>query len=286
VTGEIFAPLRIQKASELLAERVRGAILEGDLAEGGTLPPEKVLMAQFGVSRATVREGLRLLEAEGLITTRAGRGGGATVRRPTASRHTRSLALLLQFDRATLGELLEARRAIEPFAARLAAQRGGAAAWTDLAGILGELGGLIHDRAAYLAAQNRFHVAIVEVSGNAVLRIYARSLGELARAEFLDVPFTPEDLAGGVTAGAAILEALRQGDGERAERRVARHLEAIEAAVVRLGWPLGRRPAALAFNRADGGGAANSRAPALAGPVGRTTEDGSLPSLVRTARLP
>jgi DNA-binding FadR family transcriptional regulator len=99
-----FGRLRIQKASELLAQQIRAAVL-------------------LGVSRATVREGLRLLEAEGLIVTRAGRGGGATVRRPTSSAHTRSLALLLRFDGTSLQELLEARRAIEPLCSRLAAER-------------------------------------------------------------------------------------------------------------------------------------------------------------------
>src|SRR5450759_1097218 len=70
-----FARLRIQKASELLAQQIRAAVLLGELPEGSVLPSEKELTDQFGVSRATVREGLRLLEAEGLIVTRVGRGG-------------------------------------------------------------------------------------------------------------------------------------------------------------------------------------------------------------------
>src|ERR671932_1123160 len=93
-----FARVRIPKGSELLAQRVRAAILVGDLPVGAQLPPEHELVRQFGVSRATVREGLRLLEADGLIATRPGRRGGATVQRPTAGAHTRSLGLLLQFD--------------------------------------------------------------------------------------------------------------------------------------------------------------------------------------------
>src|SRR5436190_8995809 len=89
-----FSRMRIPKGSELLARQVREAILGGDLAEGDMLPSEKDLMVQMGLSRATVREGLRLLEAEGLITTRPGRGGGATVQRPGSDGHTRTLAPL------------------------------------------------------------------------------------------------------------------------------------------------------------------------------------------------
>src|ERR671934_2452266 len=101
-----FARVRIPKGSALLAQRVRAAILVGDLPVGSQLPTEHELVRQFGVSRATVREGLRLLEADGLIVTRPGRRGGATVCQPSAGAHTRSLALLLQFDGATLGALL------------------------------------------------------------------------------------------------------------------------------------------------------------------------------------
>ena len=113
--------MRIPKGSELLARQIQETILGGDLAEGDMLPSEKELMLQMGLSRATVREGLRLLEAEGLITTRPGRGGGATVQHPGPDGHTRSLATLLQFDGSTLDELFEAWSAIVPVCSRLAA---------------------------------------------------------------------------------------------------------------------------------------------------------------------
>jgi DNA-binding FadR family transcriptional regulator len=241
-----FTRLRLPKASEFLAQRVRAAILLGDLPEGAPLPSEKELVQQLGVSRATVREGLRLLEAEGLITTRPGRGGGATICRPSPSAHTRSLALLLQFDGATLAELLEARRAIEPLCARLAAERITDSELAELGALLAQLGDLVDDRAEYLAAQVRFHFGIVRAARNAVLRIYAGSLGELIHEQIQDVPFSREDLVQGVAAGAAILDALAQRNPERAERRTTQHLAAIEAALARLNWPLDRRPGELA----------------------------------------
>ncbi|HEV8636723.1 MAG TPA: FadR/GntR family transcriptional regulator [Chloroflexota bacterium] len=241
----MFERLHIPKASEVLAGRLRGAILGGDLPQGGALPPEKELMVQLGVSRATVREGLRLLEAEGLITTRVGRGGGATVGRPGPSAHTRSLALLLQFDGTTLGELLEARRAIEPFCGRLAAERATREELAELGATLGELAGLVDDREAYLTTQARFHVLIAYAARNPVLRIYAPSLAELICRQIERAPFTRDDLATGVASCGSILEGMEQRDPDRTERRILRHLSAIEEAIVRLGWPLEGRPSGM-----------------------------------------
>ena len=242
----VFARLRIPKASELFAQQVRTAIVLGDLPPGTSLAPEKELLSQLGVSRATIREGLRLLEAEGLITTRRGRGGGATVCRPSVGTHLRSLALLLQFDGTTLGDLLEARRVIKPPCARLAAERISPAQLAGMRAALDELRALTDTPEAYHGAQVRFHLLIAQATGNAVLRIYTNALAELIYEQLREVPFTREDLEAGAAACARILEALEQGDGERAERRLARHLDAVEAGVARLGRPLHEHPADLA----------------------------------------
>jgi GntR family transcriptional regulator, transcriptional repressor for pyruvate dehydrogenase complex len=241
-----FARLRIQKASELLAQQIRAAVLLGELPEGSVLPSEKELTDQFGVSRATVREGLRLLEAEGLIVTRVGRGGGAAVRRPPSSGHTRSLALLLHFDGTTLQELLEARRAIEPLCSRLAAERITEAQLAELRAMIEQLATLIDDRLAYLALQVRFHLLIAHAAQNIVLRIYATSLAELTYEQIQRVPFTREDLKAGIEGCAAVLEALEYHDGAWSESRLAKHLAAVEESIARLGHSLDTLPTELA----------------------------------------
>jgi GntR family transcriptional repressor for pyruvate dehydrogenase complex len=246
-----FARLHIPKASELLAQRLRGAILRKDLAEGAPLPTEKELVEQLGVSRATVREGLRLLEADGLIATRPGRGGGTVVRRPPASGHTRALALLLQFAGTTLGELLEARRVIEPACARLAAGRVRPDQLVEMERLIEEMRASTGEPLAYLTQQVRFHLLIAHAAGNNVLRIYATSLAELTHEQMVHVPFTREDLEAGTVGCAAILEALAQRDGEWAARRLQKHLSAVEQAITRVGWPLDQQAEALE-GRANG----------------------------------
>src|ERR1041384_7768555 len=77
VSLDLAAVVVVPKASDVLAARLREMILSSGLAEGTPLPTERELVAQSGLSRASVREALRVLETEGLIVTKAGRNGGA-----------------------------------------------------------------------------------------------------------------------------------------------------------------------------------------------------------------
>ncbi|MFF0081775.1 FadR/GntR family transcriptional regulator [Streptomyces canus] len=81
-TGPRFTTLAVPKASDVLAAEVRERILSGELPEGSALPPERQLVEQTGLSRATVREALRILEVEKLLRIRPGRGGGGVAPPP------------------------------------------------------------------------------------------------------------------------------------------------------------------------------------------------------------
>jgi len=110
-----------------IAGRLRRHIAAGDLVGGDRLPGEVELAHDFGVSRTTVREALRLLDAQDLIITKKGASGGSFVRIPRVSRITdflsSSIELLTGADHVTLDDWLEAREVIEVPAARLAAKR-------------------------------------------------------------------------------------------------------------------------------------------------------------------
>src|SRR5437588_12748997 len=81
--GHAFgSEVRVPKAAELVAAQRRREIVRGQLAEGAALPTESALVAQFGVSRPTLREAFRVLEAEALITVSRGARGGARVQVP------------------------------------------------------------------------------------------------------------------------------------------------------------------------------------------------------------
>ena len=108
---------RVRKSYEQVADQLRELIVSGRLAQGERLPTETLLSAEVGVSRATVREALRLLAAQGLIRTTKGAGGGSYVTVPSASDVSESLrsglGRLARAEHVTLDELVEARALLE-----------------------------------------------------------------------------------------------------------------------------------------------------------------------------
>jgi GntR family transcriptional regulator, transcriptional repressor for pyruvate dehydrogenase complex len=117
-----LGPVEVPKASDVLAEELRERILTGELAEGDPLPAERELVKQAQMSRATVREALRMLEVQNLIRIKAGRTGGAFVQLPTTKSMANSVSMLIRGRRIKLVDLMETREALEPFCAQLAAR--------------------------------------------------------------------------------------------------------------------------------------------------------------------
>jgi DNA-binding FadR family transcriptional regulator len=115
------------KQYELVAEQLHRRVVHGELQPGARLPNEAALASDFGVSRATVREALRVLAAQNLIRTSKGAGGGSYVTLPSVNGVSdfveSSITILSDADDVTLAELLEARELLEVPAARLAALR-------------------------------------------------------------------------------------------------------------------------------------------------------------------
>jgi len=121
----MFEPARQNKTTDIIIEKIRGAILEGKLRPGDRLPPEKELGEQFNVSKQTMRESLRALEYMGLITMRKGAGGGAFIVEVEKEVAVQNLANYLYFKNLSIENLSETRRILEPYAARCAVRRMG-----------------------------------------------------------------------------------------------------------------------------------------------------------------
>jgi DNA-binding FadR family transcriptional regulator len=165
------------KQYELVAERLRQRVVHGELQPGERLPNEAVLATDFGVSRATVREALRVLATQSLIRTSKGAGGGSYVTLPSlngVSEYVQSsISLLADADDVTLEELLEARELLEVPAARLAAER-------RTEEELERLRDAIPDEPLRLGTQRQFvynqdfHLAVIDGCRNALLAIAAQ----------------------------------------------------------------------------------------------------------------
>jgi GntR family transcriptional repressor for pyruvate dehydrogenase complex len=160
-----------------VAARLRDRVLAGDLEPGERLPTETVLASDFGVSRATVREALRLLAAQNLIRTAKGATGGSFVTLPSVDHVSESLrsgiGLLTEARDVSLDELLETRELLEVPAARLAARR---RAEEDVERLLAAIPGapLKLGTQEQFVYNRDFHSVVLDACGNALLAIAAQ----------------------------------------------------------------------------------------------------------------
>ncbi len=141
--GYVGQVVRAPKTAELIATLYRRQIVRGELRPGDTLPSEQQLMGQFGVSRPTLREAFRILEAEDLISVKRGSRGGARVTQPSLSVAARYVGLLLQVQGTTIADVYEARMVLEPACARLLARRRTKQDLADLNACIEELRGAV-----------------------------------------------------------------------------------------------------------------------------------------------
>jgi DNA-binding FadR family transcriptional regulator len=181
----LLAPLRASegvrspKTAELVAATLRRMIIDGQLADGDFLPNESQLMAHFRVSRPTLREAVRVLESERLVEVRRGSRTGARVRVPGPEVVARPAALLLELAGATLADVMAARTAIEPVAAKLLAETADEDARTRLARLVAEMPAR-WEAGEVGAASANLHRTMVELSGNATLGMIAGMLHEIS----------------------------------------------------------------------------------------------------------
>jgi GntR family transcriptional regulator, transcriptional repressor for pyruvate dehydrogenase complex len=222
-------PLRVPKTAELVAHHLRKRIVRGELREGESLPAEATLTEQFGVSRPTLREAFRVLETEQLITVRRGARGGAAVHAPSAAMVARYTGFYLEHDGASLGDVLEARLAIESQAAGLAARRRSDADLDRLRSAITECEQLATDRRRLVLQFSEFHALVVETARNrtiALLHAVLREIIDMAKLRRLsstaDGPNSA--LARGADAHWRLVDLIAAGDPAGAEAWWHHHL--------------------------------------------------------------
>lgn len=220
-----FDVVKVPKASDVLAAEVRERILSGEFTEGMALPPERQLVDQTGLSRATVREALRILEVERLVRIRPGRGGGAFVHRPGHESVTNTVRLVIRGQQIRLEALHETREAIEPTCAALAAKRRTSADLAELDAAHAELIAADDDVPRFLRANVRWHTAVAKAGDNELLIGFMTALSRsIYAATDIDRFMDAEIREVTTRAHARITEAIRVQDGPAAMRRMTRHV--------------------------------------------------------------
>jgi GntR family transcriptional regulator, transcriptional repressor for pyruvate dehydrogenase complex len=223
---------RPQKSAEIIVEEIRRQIVSGELKPDDALMSETELTVEFNVSRPTLREALRILEAEQLIYVRRGAQGGARVRMPDATSASRSVGTLLQLAGTTMNDVWEARVLIEPPLARRLAERHRRSDLAALNQCLDEHRESLHDPEAFARSTARFHHLVLTRAGNQTLGLLAGILDEIfqrhAQAVVVEHRKTGDQLQLNQTTlrgHVRLVEIIESGDGEKAESAWRKHLE-------------------------------------------------------------
>jgi DNA-binding FadR family transcriptional regulator len=175
----MFTPVSRSRASGEIVSQIERAIFDGAYGAGERLRSERELAEQFGVSRITVRDALRVLEARGLIRVKVGASGGAFVTDTNLDQVVGSISTMVRLRRMTLSELAEARTIVETAAAERAALRADADAVAHLAQLVERSREVVRLGAPHTEASMDFHVAVAEASGNELLSATVRAYRDL-----------------------------------------------------------------------------------------------------------
>ncbi len=220
-----------------VADRVVGEleriILDGALKPGERLPAERVLAAQLGVSRPSLREALKTLEVRGLVSIR--QGGGTYVTRLLDNSFSQPLARLLSKHPENLPDLLEMRQTLESFAAYQAAVRATATDRQNLRERFAALEQVVGEPALDARKDAEFHLAIAEAAHNVVLLHFMRGLFDLLhasiRASLERIYALPGARRAVQEQHAALYEAVMAGDPKAAHQASQGHLDYVRQAL-------------------------------------------------------
>ncbi|GGJ62874.1 FadR/GntR family transcriptional regulator [Streptomyces brasiliensis] len=223
-------PPRLPKMAELIANQLRRQIVRGQLAEGEALPSEAELLERFGVSRPTLREALRVLESESLITVRRGAHGGARVQVPNIDVAARYAGFVLEHRGTTLADVYEARILLEPPIVGLLAGRRTDQDVQRLRAALEEHEATAHVPMVAIRTHTAFHALLVELTGNQTLRVLTGMVQHIidrANLEWVESKVaTPEEtgMSLGLRAHHRVVDLIEAGVQSGAEEVWRKHL--------------------------------------------------------------
>jgi GntR family transcriptional repressor for pyruvate dehydrogenase complex len=225
--GEPRGEARIEKLSERVAGLIVGDIrtAAGGRAAGMKLPGEAEMSVRYGVGRGTLREALRMLEVQGLISIKSGPGGGPVVIGRSPRRLGATAAMHLQVDGVTLGSVADARLRFEPFFAQQAAQHADPDGRQRLMALVDEANFAGGNENRDLQRASAFHAAVMDCAGNSVLSLLGMCLREIWSGSFRGQLYPQPEQARVRADHRAIARAIQSGHADRAERLMREHME-------------------------------------------------------------
>jgi DNA-binding FadR family transcriptional regulator len=219
----------------MVAAQLRSRIVNGELRDGELLPNQNQLLREFPVGRPSIREAMRILETEGLISVRRGNVGGAEVHAPSPDSAAFLLGLVMQSLQVTVNDLATALQLIEPHCAELCATRPDRA--SEVVPVLRLINKEMveaRDLMEFSHVTAHFHAAIVELCGNNTIQLVMRAFEALWATQMLQSVESAyaerstheKDIRAAMgRIHERITDLIEEGDADAAGKLMFRHLE-------------------------------------------------------------
>jgi DNA-binding FadR family transcriptional regulator len=214
------------RLSARIADVIARTILEDEVQPGSKLPSERVMLEQFGnVGRASLREALRLLEADGLLRMKMGPKGGPEVLHPDIGQVTRILLLFLITSKATLRDVYAVRAAIDPATAALVAEEADAAAIETLQESVERQKKSVRSEESFIEQNEVFHRLVAENCRNPMLAAISISLLSILAGHEEGIRYGLAARRSVVALHEEIVSAIAAHDPDAAAKAASAHVE-------------------------------------------------------------
>ena len=210
----VYPNSRPTKTAIIVSQRIIGDVVRNNLKPGASLPPERTMTEEYQIGRGTLREALRLLEAQGVIALKPGPGGGPLLLRPDGSHLASTLVLLMQLSNAPFRVIVEARVALEPMIGRLAAVHITDEQVVELRKSVDTMSADLSDEHAFLMSNKQFHDVIAWASGNPLFGYLVDSLLDIMDGTVVGMDYPLHRRKAILKAHEEIFAAIEQRDEE------------------------------------------------------------------------
>lgn len=217
-----FAPIKTRRAFEVICEQIRAQLAAGTLKAGDKLPAERELAVAFQVSRSALREALRSLEVAGVIKNVKGAKGGAFVQTAEPDRIVQAMQDYVHLGDISLGELTEARLALQDVIVRLACERATEADLVELEEIAERTKQESSVEARYQCAVAYYRV-LARATKNRIFGIFVDSLSSILH-EFVQGPDYETLQQSLIESRFKLVRHLRMKNAEAAVAEMRKHL--------------------------------------------------------------
>lgn len=225
VTPRSVSRSRPRKTATIIAAQIVDRITDGGLESGHVLPPERVLMEEYDVGRGTMREALRYLELQGVLTIKPGPKGGPVVAAPDSRHLAATFALLMQFAGTNFRAVIEARTFLEPTMALLAASHGDRQVGEQLVASVDAMEANLEDWEFFLDENRRFHDLVAWGSGNPIFGYLINSLHWITDGTVLGIDYPVRFRRAVAGAHRVVAEAVAAADPGASEAAMRDHMD-------------------------------------------------------------